>query len=79
MTLPTTTPNRREHTMTTNNNLDVNKTRAKLLKAYPECLVDVVPDQPEMVAGISDGFAVAVIGRSPPDFHITNHKQRATQ
>lgn len=49
--------------------MDVDKTRAELMKAYPGCRVKVAPDQQEMVAEISDCFAVAVIERSLPHFH----------
>lgn len=50
--------------------LDVIETREELLKAYPGCNIKVADDQKEMVAEISDGFAVAVIERSQPHFHL---------
>jgi quercetin dioxygenase-like cupin family protein len=49
--------------------IDIEKTRAELMNAYPGCRVKVVEDQREMVAEITDGFAVAVIERSQPHFH----------
>ena len=56
--------------MATTNDLDILKTGAELLKAYPGCRVKVAEDKREMVAEISDGFAVAVIERSLPHFHL---------
>src|SRR5688572_1298227 len=49
--------------------MDVEKTRTELMNAYPGCRVKVAEDQREMVAEISDTFAVAVIERSLPHFH----------
>jgi len=49
--------------------IDIEKTRTELMNAYPGCHVKVAEDQREMVAEISDGFAVAVIDRSQPHFH----------
>ena len=49
--------------------IDIEKTRAELINAYPGCHVKVAEDQREMVAEISDGFAVAVIERSQPHFY----------
>jgi mannose-6-phosphate isomerase-like protein (cupin superfamily) len=48
---------------------DVEKTRTELMVSYPGCRVVVAEDKREMVAEISDGFAVAVIERSVPHFH----------
>jgi mannose-6-phosphate isomerase-like protein (cupin superfamily) len=50
--------------------IDVTKTRKELLKAYPGCRVIVTEDEREMIAEISNGFAVAVIERSVPHFHL---------
>lgn len=50
--------------------MDVDKTRAELLKAYPGSRVKVADDQREMVAEIRPEFAVAVIERSLPHFHL---------
>lgn len=50
--------------------IDIEKTRAELMNAYPGSRVQVAEDKREMVAEISDGFAVAVIGRSLPRFHL---------
>lgn len=52
------------------NETEIEKIRQQLLAQYPDCLVKVAPDQMEMVAEISDGFAVAVIERSQPHFHL---------
>lgn len=49
--------------------IEVERTRAELLKEYPGCNVKIAADQCEMVAEISDGFAVAVIERSAAHFH----------
>src|SRR6266550_5307629 len=51
------------------NNVDTDATCIELMKAYPGCRVKVADDKREMVAEISDGFAVAVIERSLPHFH----------
>lgn len=40
------------------------------MKSYPGCRVKISDDSREMVAEISDGFAVAVIDRSLPHFHL---------
>jgi mannose-6-phosphate isomerase-like protein (cupin superfamily) len=50
--------------------IDIENTRAELMNAYPRCSVKVAQDKREMVAEISDGFAVAVIERSLPHFHL---------
>ena len=50
--------------------LDIEKTRAELLGTHPGSRVKVAEDKREMVAEISDGFAVAVIERSLPHFHL---------
>ena len=50
--------------------IDVEKTRRELKNAHPGCRLVVAEDKQEMIAEISDGFAVAVIERSPPHFHI---------
>jgi len=56
--------------MATNNQLNIETTRAELLKTYPGCRVKVAEDKREMVAEVSDKFAVAVIKRSIPHFHL---------
>lgn len=38
---------------------DIEKIRAELMRSYPGCHVKVAEDQREIVAEISDGFAVA--------------------
>jgi mannose-6-phosphate isomerase-like protein (cupin superfamily) len=50
--------------------IDIEKTRAELMNSYPGCRVKIAEDKREMVAEISDGFAVAVIERSQPHFHL---------
>jgi len=54
--------------------LEVDRTRAELLRAYPESRVKVSEDKREMVAEISDSFAVAVIERSLPHFHLKSRE-----
>jgi mannose-6-phosphate isomerase-like protein (cupin superfamily) len=49
---------------------DVAKTRSELMNKYPGCRVKVAEDKKEMVAEISDSFAVAVIERSVQHFHL---------
>src|SRR5690349_11957113 len=55
---------------TTTNHLNVETTRAELLKAYPGCRVKVADDKHEMVAEVSPEFAIAVVERSLPHFHL---------
>ncbi len=50
--------------------IDIEKTRAELLASYPGCEVKVAEDGREMVAEISAEFAIAVIDRSTPHFHL---------
>jgi hypothetical protein len=50
--------------------VDIEKTRAELMNSYPGYRAKVAEDKREMVAEISDGFAVAVIERSLPHFHL---------
>ena len=38
--------------------IDIERTRAELIKAYPGCCVKVAEDRREMIAEISDEFAV---------------------
>lgn len=52
------------------NYADIDQIRSELQSAYADCHVKVADDQREMVAEISDGFAVAVIERSQPHFHL---------
>jgi mannose-6-phosphate isomerase-like protein (cupin superfamily) len=49
--------------------MDITKTRTELINAYPGCHVKVAEDHREVVAEISDTFAVAVIERSLAHFH----------
>src|SRR5262245_18685751 len=51
------------------NDSEIEETRAELLGNYPGCHVKIAEDRREMVAEISDGFAVGVIERSMPHFH----------
>ena len=41
------------------------------MQSYPGCRVKISDDSREIVAEISDNFAVAVIDRSQPHFHLT--------
>jgi mannose-6-phosphate isomerase-like protein (cupin superfamily) len=50
--------------------MDTEKIRAELMEAYPGCSVKVAEDEREMVAEIRPEFAVAVIERSLPHFHL---------
>jgi len=50
--------------------LEVERIREELLSSYPGCRVVIAEDKREIVAEISDGFAVAVIERSQPHFHV---------
>ena len=50
--------------------MDVDKTRIELTKAYPGCRMKVAEDKREMVAEVSDKFAVVVIEQSLPHFHL---------
>ena len=50
--------------------IDTETTREELMKSYPGCRVKISDDKREMVAEISDDFAVAVIDRSQPHFHL---------
>jgi len=49
--------------------MNIDQIRTELINTYPGCSVKVADDNREMVAEISDGFAVAVIERSLPHFH----------
>jgi hypothetical protein len=49
--------------------MDIDRTRIELTKAYPDCRVKVAEDERELVAEVSDKFAVAVIEQSLPHFH----------
>jgi len=53
---------------------DIEKTRSELMNSYPGCHVKVAEDKREMVAEISDGFAVAVIERSLAHFHLNTRE-----
>lgn len=50
--------------------IDIERTRAELMQLYPGCRVIVADDKREIVAEISAEFAVAVIDRSQPHFHL---------
>jgi mannose-6-phosphate isomerase-like protein (cupin superfamily) len=50
--------------------IDTESTRKQLVASYPGCRVKISDDKREMVAEISDDFAVAVIDRSQPHFHL---------
>ena len=52
------------------NVIDIEKTRAELMNSYPGCRAQIADDGREIVAEISDGFAVAVIESSAPHFHM---------
>jgi mannose-6-phosphate isomerase-like protein (cupin superfamily) len=52
------------------NDTDVERIRSELTDSYPGTRVKIAEDRGEMVAEISDGFAVAVIDRSVPHFHL---------
>jgi len=49
---------------------EIAKIGKELRKSYPGCQVKVAEDRREMVAEVSDGFAIAVIERSVPHFHL---------
>jgi mannose-6-phosphate isomerase-like protein (cupin superfamily) len=51
-------------------NMDTEKIRIELIEAYPGCRVKIAEDNREMVAEIRPEFAVAVIERSLPHFHL---------
>ena len=50
--------------------IDIDKARKELIESYPGSRVKIAGDNGEMVAEISPEFAVAVIGRSQPHFHL---------
>jgi mannose-6-phosphate isomerase-like protein (cupin superfamily) len=50
--------------------IDTESTRKELMQDYPGCRVKIADDSREMVAEVSEGFAVAVIDRSQPHFHL---------
>ena len=50
--------------------IEIERIRVELVDAYPGCSVKVAEDRREMVAEVSGGFAVAVIERSLPHFHL---------
>jgi mannose-6-phosphate isomerase-like protein (cupin superfamily) len=49
---------------------EIERITAELLNLYHGCRVKIAEDKAELVAEISDGFAVAVIERSLPHFHL---------
>jgi mannose-6-phosphate isomerase-like protein (cupin superfamily) len=50
--------------------IDIERIQTELAALYPGSRVKIAEDKREMVAEISDGFAVAVIERSLPHFHV---------
>lgn len=50
--------------------IDIEKIRVELMNSYPGSRVKIAEDKREMVAEVSDGFAVAVIEKSLPHFHL---------
>src|ERR1700760_2855370 len=50
--------------------IDSESIRKELMKAYPGCRIKIADDSREMVAEVSENFAVAVIDRSQPHFHL---------
>jgi mannose-6-phosphate isomerase-like protein (cupin superfamily) len=50
--------------------IETESARKELTQSYPGCRVKISDDGREMVAEISDKFAVAVIDRSQPHFHL---------
>ena len=53
---------------------EIEKYRSELTASNPGCKVKVAEDKKEMVAEISDSFAVAVIERSLAHFHLKTHE-----
>lgn len=49
--------------------IDIAKLSLDLINSYPGCQIKVAEDKREIVAEITDGFAVAVIECSKPHFH----------
>lgn len=52
------------------NETQIEDIRARLFSSYPGCRVKAAEDKQELVAEIRDRFAVAVIERSRPHFHL---------
>jgi mannose-6-phosphate isomerase-like protein (cupin superfamily) len=50
--------------------INTESTRNELMNSYPGCQVKISDDKREMVAEITDDFAVAVIDRSQAYFHL---------
>lgn len=50
--------------------IDIELTKKELMQSYPGCRIAISDDGREMVAEISDGYAIAVIDRSEPHFHL---------
>lgn len=50
--------------------IDVKEIGDELKTTYPGCHLKISDDNRELVAEIPDGFAVAVIERSQPHFHM---------
>jgi hypothetical protein len=48
------------------NDNDIERIRVEMIGSYPGCNVNVAKDKREIVAEVSEGFAVAVIERSLP-------------
>jgi len=50
--------------------INIESTKEELTKSYPGCRIKISEDRREMVAEISDDFAIAVIDKSQPHFHL---------
>jgi mannose-6-phosphate isomerase-like protein (cupin superfamily) len=50
--------------------IDIESTIEKLIKLYPGCRIKISDDKRELVAEITDDFAIAVIDKSQPHFHL---------
>jgi mannose-6-phosphate isomerase-like protein (cupin superfamily) len=50
--------------------INIESTKDELMKSYPGCRVKISDDKREMVAEITEDFAVAVVDRSQPHFHL---------
>jgi mannose-6-phosphate isomerase-like protein (cupin superfamily) len=52
----------------------IEKYRSELMASYPGCHVKVAEDKKEMVAEISDNYAIAVIEHSVAHFHLKTNE-----
>lgn len=57
-------------------NDDIQRARSELMDVYPGCQIKVAEDKREVVAEISNGFAVAVIEKTCRTF--TSKRARST-